>query len=142
MITERCRVNICSYTREIFTGKQRVYLSALNQRMCITDNYLRLQSAYFRWGTIELAKTHFPSIRTEIYFVCQVNGEGSDLILRIDIHRRITEKSHVKAIANRVHSRVALCGNEHDNLNDVFLYKAIEERVGNIKCPSWISYYS
>jgi hypothetical protein len=93
MVTERGRVNICSYKLDLlFT---QTYQSSINQRMCITDNYPRLKSAYVTWGTRELAKSHFTSIYTEIYFVCQLIRKVGDLILRIDFHRRITEKSHV-----------------------------------------------
>ena len=51
-------------------------------------------------------------------------------------------KSHVKAVTNRVHSRGVWYGNERDDLNDVFLYKAIEERVGNVKRSTQVSCYS
>ena len=98
MVTEHCRVNVCSYTRGFLsTHILPVYQSVINQQVCITDNYLRLKSAYFRWGTRELAKSHIPSICTEIYFVCQLNRNAGDLILRIYFHRRITENSDVKA---------------------------------------------
>ena len=43
MITERCRVNICSYTRDLlFTHKLWGYQIAINRSVCITDNYFRL----------------------------------------------------------------------------------------------------
>ena len=65
--------------------------------------------------------------------MCQLNRKGGDLILRIYLHRRISEKNHVKA---SVH---LMAGNEHDERDDVCLYTAIEERVGNVKQPSKVS---
>jgi len=95
MVTKRCRVNICWLTRDLlFTHKLWVYQSAIDKRLRITVNYRRLKRAC---RTQELIESHFPSIRTEIYFVCLLNRKGAYRILRICIYRQITENSHVKA---------------------------------------------
>jgi hypothetical protein len=43
----------------------------------------------------------------------QLNRKGGESILRIDVHRRITEKSQVKAIMIPIHSSSSLEGEAH-----------------------------
>ena len=79
IVTERWRQNMFVDTRPNF-HPQTVSLSKwIYKRLRINVNYRRLKHA---GRTREVTKSQFPSIRNEIYFVCQLNSKGAEIVNR------------------------------------------------------------